>query len=716
MRLERLRQMTLGELALRSRQEASKWLDRMAYAEPAPARPAPSPTAGGADVGLSSFFEGANDDAAAELVSARLPEARDALLGKASALLEGRFDLLGHHGLSFGEPIDWRLDPVSGRRAPRLHWSRIDPLDVEQVGDSKVVWELGRMQWLVTLGQAYRLTGAAPCAARFASTVRDFIRANPPGLGIHWTSSLECALRIIAWSWALALFRGAPSLTPDLTAEIVESIDEHARHVERYLSTAFSPNTHLTGEALGLVYAGLILPWAAPARRWLTRGLAILVEESERQILPDGIYFEQATAYQRYTAEIGLHLLILARRSDLAVPEPVAVRLQRLLDALVALRRPDGTLPLIGDADGGWLLPLAPRAADDARGVFAVAAVLFGRPDYAWAAGGLAPEVAWMFGSAGVAAFDALDPAPPAASASRHFKDGGCAVMASGWNRDAHQLVFDVGPLGCPVSGAHGHADLLSIQCSAFGEPFVVDPGTYVYTGSPKWRNFFRSTAAHATVVVDGVGQADPTGPFGWRDRPAARLRHWLSTGTFDFADALHDAYLRLPDPVVHRRRILFVKPRYWIVVDDLAGAAEHRVELRLPFAPLPVTLDPWPWVRARGRSGRGLLARVFGPSPLAVAIHEGETEPIEGWVSADYGRREPAPTVVHTAVARLPLRILTLLVPIANAADAPPDVVPIPGDAAGPEGLAFEGGDRVRFADGRVVIDLFQESREEVA
>ena len=75
------------------------------------------------------------------------------------------------------------------------------------------------------------------------------------------------------------------------------------------------------------------------------------------------------------------------------MPGSVATRLQHLVDFLVAVRRPDGSMPHIGDADGGWLLPLVPRDPDDFRGIWSVAAAFFGRPDYAWAAAGVTPEV-----------------------------------------------------------------------------------------------------------------------------------------------------------------------------------------------------------------------------------------------------------------------------------------------------------------------------------
>jgi uncharacterized heparinase superfamily protein len=164
--------------------------------------------------------------------------------------------------------------------------------------------------------------------------------------------------------------------------------------------------------------------------------------------------------------------------------------------------------------------------------------------------------------------------------------------MSSGWKKDAHRVVFDLGPLGCPVSAGHGHADLLSVQCSAFGEAFLVDAGTYTYTFEPAWRDYFRSTHAHSTLTVDGKGQADSAGPFAWASHPRARLVRWESTPAFDLAEAEHDAYAAPGVPLRHRRLVLFRKPDRVVIVDDLFGLGEPRVDVRYQFAPLPVTFE----------------------------------------------------------------------------------------------------------------------------
>ncbi len=702
MRLRRIARMSFAEISGRARHEVSKWLDRRAdprrrgFGSPIP----PALLDRCLEEMPVRFFPGAIDPRAPAILRERFPESAARIVAAADRTLAKRFDLLGYRGLSFGDPIDWHLDPLTGRRAPLVHWSVLDPLDATAVGDSKIIWELNRHQWLVGLGQAYRLTGDERYAPMFADTLRGWPRANPPGMGINWTSSLEAAFRLISWCWALSLFRGSAALSPELRADLVEGIAGHAARIERYLSRYFSPNTHLTGEALGLFYAGVLFPLLPAAPRWRRIGADILIRESERQILPDGVYMEQSTCYQRYTIEIYLHFAILATRNRISVPEGVMRRVASLLDALVTLRRPDGCLPQIGDADGGWLLPLEPRRPDDGSGVFATAAAVFRRGDYAWAAGGLTAEVPWLLGGAGAQSFDRLESTRPPHPPSRLLSHGGYAVMRSAWAPEADQVILDVGPLGCHVSGGHGHADLLGIQCSFRGQPYIVDPGTFRYTDDD-WRRHYRGTAAHSTIDIDGAGQAVPRGPFGWVSRPAARLLHWESTAARDVAEGEHRAYCRLSSPVTHRRRVIFEKSRCCIVVDDLTGRGEHRVEIRFQFAPMPVTIDPSLWVRAVSSQAAGLFVHAFANVPLKGIVVEGEIDPSQGWLSTDYGLHEPAPLLLYAAVARLPMRIVTVLVPTDDPLGPPPAISPLT-ERGELLGVVLEGGHEIRCTDDR--------------
>lgn len=661
------------------------------------------------EVAPKRFFRGAEFVGGFETIRAQFPDAcRDVIEG-ANCIVTGHFDLLGYKGLAFGDPIDWHHEPVAGVRAPLIHWSRIDPLDSARIGDSKVTWELNRHQWLISLAQAYCLTREERYSQKALQLMVEWPRSNPCGQGINWSSSLEVAYRTISWIWTLFLLRDSPALTVGTFKSFLDVIGDHARHIERYLSRYFSPNTHLTGEALGLFYVGTLFPEFPDSGRWRRIGREILLDECRRQVHPDGVYFEHATCYQRYTVDIYLHFILLAERNHVPLPAFVRDRVERMCAFLLALSSPAGTIPQIGDADGGCLLPLARRAPSDCRGLFATAAVVFGRSDFAAAAGAPAPEVLWLLGASGWDGFVKLSDVTAVADAnqSQLFRDGGYAILRSDRLRGGHHLVFDVGPLGCPISGAHGHADMLSLQCSAFGETYLVDAGTYSYRSDIHWRNHFRGTSAHSTVMVDGAHQADPLGPFKWRSLPSARLRRWKSTDSFDYVDASHDGYARLRDPVVHRRRVLFVKPRYWVVVDDIDGGSAHHIQLRFQFAPKPVRLGPGLWASASGQAGEGLWILPLATVPLTGRIAEGAMDPPEGWLSSNYGVLEPAPVVVYESAHQLPVRIVSLLLPVKQLTQIPPRVEGLY-DAEGLlTGLAFvDAGESVRFEDDSVFVE----------
>ena len=372
-----------------------------------------------------------------------------------------------------------------------------------------------------------------------------------------------------------------------------------------------------------------------------------------------------------------------------------------MLDFILAVRLPDGSVPQIGDADSGTLVPLSRRAQDDVRGVLSTAAVLFGRADCAWASGGDTLDPLWLLGPDALTTFDHLRPAPPVRPPSRHFEQGGYVIMRSDWQRDGQVLIFDVGPLGGAGSAGHGHADLLSVQCAAFGEPFLVDAGTFCYTGDPVARDFFRGSASHSTVLVDGQSQAEPGGPFQWSDHQRAEIGEWRSTPELDFADACYRAHERGTGFVGHRRRVLYVRGRYWVIVDDLEGEGEHQVDLRFQFAPVELRLDGAWRASARSASGQTLVLHPFCARPWLATVHCGELDPTQGWISREYGQRQPAPMLQYRVQTALPFRIATVMAPVGAGRRAP--VVSAMFDAKqAPVGIVFdETGERLSFGDG---------------
>ena len=581
-----------------------------------------------------AFFPGVDNlPATLAVVRERWPERVAEIARAADEIVAGNLSLLGHAPMRVPDPVAWSRDMLRGITAPDAHWSRIAYLDPAVVGDHKLVWELNRHQFLVTLGQGYALTGREAYATRAAQLLVGWFDANPPKRGINWASSLEVAYRAIAWTWAMRLLTASPVFSDVIMVRWLKVIEVSARHLERYLSTWFSPNTHLTGEALGLLYIGTQFPELAGAPRWRDRGWEILLGQLQRHVRPDGSYFEQAIHYHRYTRDIYLHARVLGAAHGLHDVARVDDALARLATFLAWVARADGTIPLFGDEDGGRLLFLDSRACDDVRSPLATAASLLG--DGALAHAGTPPsdEVAWLLGRRGLEALDHLASRPPAETAHA-FCDGGFFVMRDGWEAGDAVLTVGCGPLGT-ANGGHAHADTLAFDLALGGRAVFVDAGTVSYTTSPAERDRLRSSLVHNTVSLDGASSSQPAGPFRWDVMTPGLVDAWHATAAGAVFEGHHDGYARLASPARHRRLVVSARHGWWLVRDVIESDGTHEAVATFQCAAGldPAVVDGTLQVSDDGRA-------VVSVCPVGRA---GRWIVEEGVASRRYGAREAA-------------------------------------------------------------------------
>ena len=507
----------------------------------------------------------------------------DGLVRTADQILAHRFPLLGLT-IETGPAIDWRRDYLHGVSTGTPYFRRSPYLDFARAGDHKVVWELNRHQHLPLLAQAFLLTGSRAYLDEAFDQLAGWLSANPFLRGINWASALEAGFRALSWSW---LWHMAGSEMPaPLRARFLTALYRHGRFLELNLSVYFSPNTHLLGEAVALHALGVLFPWFPHAARWVETGGRIVEQQMQRQVRDDGSHFEQSAYYHVYALDFFVFYRLLANASA-----AYGERLARMAEYLDALLGDSGTLPLIGDDDGGRLFHPYGERVEFGRATMATCAVLLHRPEWLRDPGDLDCQAAWWLGPPALAAHEDAPPAPvpapmPAAipaeipapipnpirrsTPSRLFPDAGIAVMSSG---DVH-IVIKAGAFG-EGSAGHSHSDVLSLTARLAGREILIDPGTFTYVADPVERNRFRGAAAHNTVSIDGRDQAIPAGPFRWNETPAVAIRQWTTSAEQDYLDATCD-YAGF----VHRRRVLFVKPALLVVLDTVEGPpGEHTLE-----------------------------------------------------------------------------------------------------------------------------------------
>ena len=450
--------------------------------------------------------------------------------------------LLGFGEKCFGRRLQWTRDSLSNYVWP-LDYHRDIKLIRSDGSDVRVLWELNRLGHFLTLARAYSLTFDERYSAEFFAQLRSWADQNPYGRGPNWTCAMEVALRAINLLAAFETFRHSPELNADFLSFFLRLLQRHGSYIRRNLEFSYlATSNHYLSDVVGLLWLGLMLPELRDAREWREFGLDQTLREMDKQVLSDGVDFEASTGYHRFVTELLLYSFLLCKANNVEIEERYWSKLHQMLAYIRAYMRPDGFAPLIGDTDSGRVLPIGDRSARDHGYLLDIG-----------------PEI------------------PQAGS--RAFPDAGIYIMRDG---DLY-LCFNASDAGINGRGSHGHNDALSIEVSARGRAFIVDPGTYVYSADLKKRHEFRSTAYHSTVKIDDKEQntTDPTTPFVIGNEARPRVLEWKTGEDLDKIVAEHYGYA----PVIHRRSVTFNKrERSWLIEDEFFGEGEHVYEVRFHF------------------------------------------------------------------------------------------------------------------------------------
>jgi hypothetical protein len=412
-------------------------------------------------------------------------------------------------------------------------------------------------------------------------------------------------------------------------------------------------------EAAGRLVAACAFPWYRRTPLWRRSAALLLERELAANTFPDGLNRELATDYHRFVLELAL---LAAVEADVCGHPLSAVNWQyltRMLDAGAAILDSSGRAPRQGDGDEGRALVVDDPDRDPWAIALASGAAVLGAPDW-WPAldGGVQ---ACLLGALG----RDRRPVRPA-ERPRTFPAAGQVFLRSD-PADGPEIWCrcDGGPHGFLSIAAHAHADALSVELRHNGVDIFTDPGTYCYHGEPKWREWFRSTAAHNTLEVGGVDQAQSGGPFLWITRPRTRVL------TCDVGDqpvqawsAEHDGYLRLRTPAVHRRLVtLDSANRIVTVVDTVETTGTVPVQLAWHLGPDVRAELKGRFADLTWRAGRDdWWATLELPAGLEWSAHAAETDPIAGWYSPRFGRRVPATALVGRGVGSSTTRFVTVL------------------------------------------------------
>lgn len=560
------------------------------------------------------------------------------LAGYAAEISAGQIPVLGRCA-DVGFPPRWHADPFTGREWPRVAAKRVD----YRGGGAKYVWELSRHEFLPVLAAQYAASGDERWAERCVGALCDWVSENPPLVGIHWTSGLEMGIRLVHWSLVWDLTRGSSSWTPRRVHVFAESVALQSRYLRRHPAAFSSANNHLLGELAGLSAFGMSAPNLVGGAETVKRALARFWASLLLQTTGDGVTREQAFHYQAFVLQMAAWLWAgLAARGG-ALPQAARERLLGLAAFLAEVRDPGGEIIPIGDADDGGVGYLSrersPGSVPAWIGVLAGEANLLHDPPR--------PIETWLLREAS-AESEPLGWAPRSSAAGtevrvargRWWRDAGYAAYE--WTSGARVLLLmDAGSLGYLSIAAHGHADALSVWLRHGDTWVLTESGTYLYHEDQRWRAYFRGTAAHNTLVIDGADQSVQRGPTLWGARARAEFR----TVRFGAAGAVllgeHDGYLRLHPPALHRRAVIVLPESGVLVVDWVRSSGRPSVAQHWHMGRGEVSEHDG----AAAWQGGGVSWSCRSSAGPAVVTRARPEEPF-AWRSRHYGVREPGTVI----------------------------------------------------------------------
>jgi len=430
-----------------------------------------------------------------------------------------QFQLKGSY-YDFGDKINWTKEHAD------MHWQL----------------SLCRMGWFEEFIGIYQHTKDEKYVHSWMNQIESWLELDDPG----YPRTIDTGRRMENWvksHWMFVTKLKSLSVTPEFNAQMLASMAEQAEFLynpdnwRRYSNWGSFENS-------GFSKFVIMFPEFKRNRMWLREIYFRMHSQLDESFYDEGMHIEVCPSYHGHELKVWLDFLKLAKLNKVKNPWHTQIPLRPLEElfipparALMHYYKPTGNMPQVGDTD-----------LRDEREILSELAKFWDLPDLEYVASD---------GQLG----------DPPSDVSVAYPEVGYFIMRSGWGNQSLPfdkelyLLFDCGS-NYPW---HGHFDILNLVVTAYGYDLLKDAGRYTYNEGSE-RDYFKSTAAHNTIVVDKKDQ-----PKKYTPPPA----HWYSSPNCDYVVGVNDCN----SEISHTRSVLFVKPEYWIVIDRLTGKGEHNFD-----------------------------------------------------------------------------------------------------------------------------------------
>jgi Heparinase II/III N-terminus/Heparinase II/III-like protein len=483
------------------------------------------------------------------------------------------------------------------------------------VPDKEWVWQLNRMPSWQSMALAYWHTNDEKYAHEWCYQLVDWTKKNPrDSLHDYAWRSIEAGIRGNSWTGLFQRFLDSPSFTPEVLTAFLNSCYDHAE----FLMTRYSKGSNWAlMEAEGMAFIAMTFPEFKDSEKWRDEAITRLNIEIQNQVYSDGHQRELALSYHMgciawFTRTYDLALM--NGQKD-AFPEAYSKIVEKMCEVPLKLGFSDGSTAQFGDSWSGKPGSIFGKMKEWAH--------LYNRPDFLYVATegkeGNKPD-----------------------STAYALTQSGYYSMRSTWDRNAICMVLKNGPDG----GGHCHPDNGTFELYAGGRHLMPDAGSYIYSGDPENRAWFRQTKVHQTLTLNGLNTAY-----------APKLLLWKSGKNLDILVVENESY---PD-LTHRRAMLFVNKKFFVIIDDAFGDGSGDIDLHFQLAPGNALFDNTELsVNSSFPEGWNVMVQSMNQKGMKLVKEEGQ-------VSFVYTIKEPRPAFcysLHKERMQKGVRFVTVVLP----------------------------------------------------
>lgn len=399
--------------------------------------------------------------------------------------------------LNYGNPIDWQLNPLTGKKCDeKQNWYRIPDFEEER-GDIKVIWEASRFSHFITITRAFLLTGDEKYYNAFSFQLKDWLEKNPYEFGANFKCSQECSLRMVNGLLSFSVFRKAGFATDADASNVKDLVDRCYRKVLSNFFYAYKciKNNHTISELMGMIVGA----WCCDDQRQLKKAYKQLDKVINEQFTADGGYRQFSFNYQRLALQDVEVVLSIERKTGKKLSDRTKKKIKNSAWLMYQCQDKSGDMPNYGSNDGALVFPVTSCGYRDFRPVVNTAyALVTGKQIFN--SGKHQEELIWFSGGKGLQEYEGVE----LERCSSRFANAGIFTIR---DKRSWAMVVNNNYSSRPGHMDQQHFDLWIDRVNVF-----CDAGTYSYASNEGRR--LAINESHNTAVIEGCSQMNARGPF----------------------------------------------------------------------------------------------------------------------------------------------------------------------------------------------------------